>query len=124
MSPHLLAMCLLAVCAASTAQTPPPKAQSANQATWVCSAFYQPARSIWKRNVQVSYDGQRVSTVQIDGTPVYSFSISGTEILTAVDGERIQLDFANQTWTSDLRGLATAQGRCEPSREAVSPSPG
>ena len=54
--------------------------------------------------------------MQIDGVPVYTFNVQGTVILTALDNERIQIDTAAQTWTSDFRGLASAQGRCERAR--------
>lgn len=105
------------IVAAQTASKPATPASSAPtdaaQVTWTCSPFYLPARSIWKRTVDVAYDDKRVRAVRVDGAPVYSFSVNGTQILTAVDGERIQLDTAAQTWTSDLRGIATGQGRCE-----------
>ncbi len=124
--PYLLAagaLGLVASLAAQPASKPAaPAPTQARQVTWICSAFYLPARSIWKRTVDVAYDNQRIRAVQVDGTPVYSFSVNGTQILTAVDGERIQLDTAAQTWTSDLRDMVTAQGRCE--RTLTSGQPG
>ncbi|MDP2163378.1 MAG: hypothetical protein Q8K21_04020 [Hydrogenophaga sp.] len=81
--------------------------------TLVCEAVYLPARTTWTRTVAIGYDQQRVRSVQIDGVPVYTFAVRETVILTALDNERIQIDTARQTWTSDFRGLATAQGRCE-----------
>ena len=81
--------------------------------TLVCEAVYLPARTSWARTVVIGYDEQRVRSVQIDGVPVYTFAVRETVILTALDNERIQIDTASQTWTSDFRGLATAQGRCE-----------
>ncbi|MGB4115557.1 MAG: hypothetical protein WBK51_03310 [Polaromonas sp.] len=80
---------------------------------WTCQAFYLPARSIWQRTVAIDYDTEGVRTVAIDGVPVYSFSVIDTSVLTAIDGERIQFDATAQTWTSDLRGLVSSQGRCE-----------
>jgi FlaG/FlaF family flagellin (archaellin) len=82
-------------------------------ATLLCDAAYLPARTSWLRRVDIGYDRQHVRSVHIDGVPVYTFSIRGTVILTALDNERIQIDTASMTWTSDFRGLATAQGRCE-----------
>ena len=79
----------------------------------VCEAAYLPARSVWKRTVEIAYDQKRVQSVAIDGVPVYAFSVRGTLILTSMDNERIQVDTATQTWTSDFRGLATSQGHCE-----------
>ena len=81
--------------------------------TWVCEAVYMPARTPWARTVSIAYDQQRVRSVVIDGVPVYTFAIHETVILTSLDNERIQIDTASRTWTSDFRGLATAQGRCE-----------
>jgi len=81
--------------------------------TLVCEAVYLPARSPWTRTVDIAYDQQRVRTVQIDGVAVHTFAIAGTLILTSQDNERIRIDTAAQTWSSDFRGLATAQGRCE-----------
>ncbi|MDO9435609.1 hypothetical protein [Hydrogenophaga sp.] len=83
------------------------------QVTLLCEAAYQPARTTWTRTVRIGYDKKRVRSVLIDGVPVYSFSVQDTLIVTAVDNERIQIDTAAQTWTSDFRGQATAQGRCE-----------
>jgi hypothetical protein len=97
----------------SVAQAQPALPAPSGVVRWTCNAFYLPARSIWRRTVDVEYDASGVRTVQIDGVPVYTFSLQGKIILTAVDGERIQLDTHAQTWTSDLRGLVTSQGRCE-----------
>ena len=82
--------------------------------SWTCNAFYLPARSIWQRTVTIDFDGATVRSVLIDGVAVYAFSVNGTSVMTAVDGERIQFDVAALTWTSDLRGLVSATGRCTP----------
>jgi FlaG/FlaF family flagellin (archaellin) len=95
------------------AASPPVAAKGSRTATLQCEAVYLPARTTWPRRVDIGFDQQRVRTVHIDGVPVYTFSIRGTVIMTALDNERIQIDTASQTWTSDFRGLATAQGRCE-----------
>lgn len=79
----------------------------------LCEAVYQPARSTWARTVDITYDDQRVREVTIDGVPVYTFAVRGTRILTSQDNERIQIDTADESWTSDFRGLAQGQGRCE-----------
>ena len=79
----------------------------------VCEAVYLPARSVWVRTVSIEYDQKRVLSVAIDGLSVYSFNVRDTLILTALDNERIQIDTATQSWTSDFRGLASSQGRCE-----------
>ncbi len=78
-----------------------------------CEAVYLPARTTWTRLVSIGYDRKRVRTVHIDGVPVHTFTVRDTVILTSTDNERIQIDTATQTWTSDFRGTATSQGRCE-----------
>ncbi len=80
---------------------------------WLCEAVYLPARSAWLRTVRIAFDDQRVTGVAVDGQQTYTFAVRGNTILTSLDNERIELDLENQTWTSDFRGLATAQGRCE-----------
>jgi hypothetical protein len=98
----------LAVCSAAVAAPPKPA-----HVDLLCDAVYLPARSSWARSVRITFDDQRVQSVAIDGLPVYSFNVQGTMVLTALDNERIRIDLAQQTWSSDFRGLASAQGRCE-----------
>jgi hypothetical protein len=110
----LLAGCtVLASAQPAAAPTNTPPAASSQSTTLVCEAVYLPARSTWTRTVRIEHDQRRVRSVHIDGVPVYTFAVRQTVILTALDNERIQIDTASQTWTSDFRGLATAQGRCE-----------
>ena len=110
-----LAVCAGLGCGTLWAGGPPAasKPPAVSTATLLCEAVYQPARTAWSRRVDIGYDQKRVRSVHIDGVPVYTFTVSGTWILTALDNERIQIDTATQSWTSDFRGLATAQGRCE-----------
>ena len=79
----------------------------------VCEAAYLPARTVWKRTVEIHYDRLRIRSVAIDGVAVYAFSVHGTLILTSLDNERVQIDTDTQTWSSDFRGLAQSQGHCE-----------
>lgn len=79
----------------------------------LCEAVYLPARSTWLRTVRIAFEDRRVTGVAVDGLEAYAFVVRGNLILTALDNERIELDLANQTWTSDFRGVASAQGRCE-----------
>lgn len=116
MKPATALALVLGVClggAGLPLQAATPKAGAPVTVTLQCDAVYLPARTTWPRRVDIAYDQRRVRSVHIDGVPVYTFSIRGTLILTALDNERIQIDTASQTWTSDFRGLATAQGRCE-----------
>lgn len=114
-APIAVACMAAALWSAASAQNKPPAkpATQANEVTLVCEAVYMPARTTWTRTVSIGYDKKVVRSVQIDGVPVYAFAIQETVILTSIDNERIQIDTAAQTWSSDFRGLATAMGRCE-----------
>ncbi len=111
MRPAWLALGLAAMAAGPVAAQ-----DAAGEVTLVCEAAYLPARTTWTRTVHIGYDERRVHSVRIDGVPVHAFAVRETVILTALDNERIQVDTATRTWTSDFRGLATAQGRCERAR--------
>ncbi len=87
-------------------------AAASNVVSLTCNPFYLPARSIWPRKVAIEVDADGVRSVEIDGVAVYTFNVNGTVILTAVDGERIQIDIDALTWNSDLRGLVTGRGGC------------
>ena len=84
----------------------------AGEARLLCDAVYMPTRAVWQREVAIEYDDARIKTVRIDGLKVYTFEVNDTWIFTALDNERIQINAATLTWTSDFRGLASAQGRC------------
>ena len=107
-APRALAVAGALLAAASAVHAVAP-GKGANSVTLVCEAVYLPARSSWTRTVDIAYDQRRVRSVQIDGVAVYTFAIAGTLILTSQDNERIRIDTAAQTWSSDCRGLVTAQ---------------
>jgi hypothetical protein len=86
---------------------------STGQAAMLCDAVYMPAQTVWPRTVVIEYDQRRIKAVSIDGVKVYTFNVRETWILTSMDNERIQINTATLTWTSDFRGLALAQGRCD-----------
>lgn len=109
---HRLAVACCAAAAVATLAAGE-AAAAPQQVTLSCEASYLPARSTWVREVRFSLDEQRVRAVEIDGVPVYSFSVVGTVLLTALDNERIQLDTATLLWRSDFRGQARSEGRCE-----------
>lgn len=91
----------------------PRKTQTMQQVTLVCDVAYLPSRSTWVRTVQLTHDERALRSVLIDGVPVYTFAVRDTWVLTAQDNERIQLDTKAMAWSSDFRGLASGQGRCE-----------
>ena len=111
--PFILSLSLFASTGALAAEPAPLSGVGAlRTATWTCQAFYLPARGMWPRTVELQYDGAVVRTVLIDGIAAYTFTINGSTLMTAIDGERIQFDVAALTWTSDLRGLVSSSGRC------------
>ena len=81
-----------------------------------CAVSYMPARSTWVRQVQIEWDDKTVVALRVDGLTPHSFAIEADGLLTAIDNERIQIDLGQALWTSDFRGLATGQGRCETER--------
>lgn len=90
------------------------QAQAATQTvTLSCAVAYMPARSTWVREVQIEADKQTIRSLRIDGLTPYSFSVHPSGVSTAIDNERIQIDLTQAQWTSDFRGLASGQGRCE-----------
>jgi hypothetical protein len=97
---------------AAWAGGPPANAQPERRALR-CEPVYMPARSTWVREVELVGQEGRLSEVRIDGQKVYAFSVRDTTVLTAMDNERIEIDFGARTWRSDFRGLSSAQGRCE-----------
>lgn len=103
-----IGLALLAWLQIATAQ-----AIDGQQVRYRCEAVYLPARSTWVRSVEIEYDDRRIRVLRIDGVAVYSFSVDGTVIHTALDNERISLDTASGQWKSDFRGQAQGRGRCE-----------
>ncbi len=79
---------------------------------WVCEVVYQPTRHVWSRQVDLKHDDRRLIQVDIDGVPVYRFSVWEHWVLTSLDNERVRLDANTMTWSSDFRGVASGEGRC------------
>ena len=69
------------------------------------------------RQVLLRSQGGELQEVHIDGVRVYSFSVLGSVVLTALDNERIQLNLQDQRWSSDFRGVSQGQGLCETADE-------
>lgn len=100
----------LMVCAAAWAGRPLPQGRSLSLR---CEVAYLPARSTWVREVRLDWQGKALHQVVIDGVVAHSFSLHPGGLHTAIDNERIGLDWQQAQWQSDFRGLATGQGRCE-----------
>ncbi len=106
-------MCVLCVGAGLLGAAHGADAATTTTTDWVCEVAYQPARQVWPRAVRLTHDARRLLEVAIDGVPVYQFAVLDTLILTSLDNERVQIDVASRTWSSDFRGLAQGRGRCE-----------
>lgn len=78
-----------------------------------CAVVYMPQRSTWVREVRIDWDRKAVRRLRIDGVEPYGFSLLPGGVMTAVDNERIQIDWVTLQWQSDFRGQASGQGRCE-----------
>jgi hypothetical protein len=93
----------------------PLRAQAAVDDTvaWRCDVVYLPARSTWVRGLVMRVEDRRIAELRIDAQAVHTFAVEGTLLLTSMDNERIVIDVAEGTWTSDFRGLARGRGRCE-----------
>ena len=78
-----------------------------------CAVVYMPQRSTWVREVRIDWDHKAVRRLRIDGVEPYGFSLLPGGVMTAVDNERIQIDWVALQWKSDFRGQASGQGRCE-----------
>jgi hypothetical protein len=102
-----LALLVMALACAGQAQATP------QIVTLSCAVAYLPARSTWVREVQLGWDGDTLTSVRIDGLTPHSFSLDGASVATAIDNERIQIDLRQLRWSSDFRGLASGQGRCD-----------
>ncbi len=84
-----------------------------SKAVLQCEPVYMPSRTVWPRTVDITYDQRRVRAVSVDGQKVYTFQVHDTWIFTSQDNERIQINTATLAWTSNFRGLATGEGRCD-----------
>jgi len=78
-----------------------------------CAVVYMPQRSTWVREVRIDWDRKAVRRLRIDGVEPYGFSLLPGGVMTAIDNERIQIDWVALHWQSDFRGQASGQGRCE-----------
>ena len=113
---RVVVLAVLACGGVPLSQATAPVAVASQRLTLLCAVFYTPARSIWQREVVIEHDARQVLALRIDGQSPYTFAAHGPTLLTALDNERIQIDWAQGLWRSDFRGLAAGQGSCERKR--------
>ena len=99
-------------------------AASAQTVSLDCRVQYQKNGELGHRSVDLDYQKKTLTTVKIDGQPVYTFNLVGKTLVTSVDSERIQIEFTtNQTvWRSNLRDRDFGTGLCVKS-SPESPAP-
>jgi hypothetical protein len=81
-----------------------------------CRVLYEPARSLWVRELEIDYDSKAFQLLRIDGIQVHGFSVEGAQIITHLDNERIYLDLSEPSWKSQFREAAQGQGVCVKNR--------
>lgn len=77
-----------------------------------CRVLYEPARTLWVRELEIDYDRKAFQVLRIDGVRVYGFAVEGARIITHLDNERIYLDLSIPSWKSEFREAAQGQGVC------------
>lgn len=77
-----------------------------------CRVLYEPARTLWVRELEIDYDSKAFQVLRIDGVQAHGFSVDGASIITHLDNERIYLDLSVPSWKSQFREAAQGQGVC------------
>ena len=77
-----------------------------------CRVLYEPARTLWVRELEIDYDSKAFQVLRIDGVQAHGFSVDGASIITHLDNERIYLDLGVPSWKSQFREAAQGQGVC------------
>ena len=109
----LLALALsmgLSASAQTTASAKPGK--KLKTLSFSCRVLYEPARTLWVRELEIDYDSKAFQVLRIDGVQAHGFSVDGASIITHLDNERIYLDLSVPSWKSQFREAAQGQGVC------------
>lgn len=80
--------------------------------SYTCRVVYEPANSMWVRELEIDYDSKAFQVLRIDGVKAHGFSVDGASIITHLDNERIYLDLSVPSWKSQFREAAQGQGVC------------
>lgn len=113
---HLLALLALALsmglsASAQTAASAKP-GKKLKTLSFSCRVLYEPARTLWVRELEIDYDSKAFQVLRIDGVQAHGFSVDGASIITHLDNERIYLDLSVPSWKSQFREAAQGQGVC------------
>lgn len=109
-----LLVSLLALAWSASAQTTDrtSSAKKLKTLSFTCRVLYEPARTLWVRELEIDYDSTAFQVLRIDGVRVYGFAVDGAAIITHLDNERIYLDLSVPSWKSEFREAAQGQGVC------------
>jgi hypothetical protein len=79
-----------------------------------CRIQYKKEGDLSHRTVTLVYNKSKLIGVHIDAQPVYSFNVHSNHIVTSVDSERIQIEFAKDKtmWRSNFRDRDFGTGVC------------
>ena len=99
---------------AASAQTagPAKPAKKLKTLSVTCRVLYEPARTLWVRELEIDYDSKAFQVLRIDGVRVYGFAVDGAAVITHLDNERIYLDLSIPSWKSQFREAAQGEGVC------------
>ncbi len=95
----------------SAAAKPKPAVQSKTLA-FNCRVLYEPARTVWVRELALDYSKKTFTALRIDGIAVHGFSVDGAQLVTHLDNERIFIDLSAPSWRSQFRDQAQGEGAC------------
>jgi hypothetical protein len=108
----LVACIALGLCLGASAQTTAKPAKKLKTLSFTCRVVYEPANSMWVRELEIDYDSKAFQVLRIDGVQAHGFSVDGASIITHLDNERIYLDLSVPSWKSQFREAAQGQGVC------------
>ena len=94
------------------AQTPAKPVKKLKTLSFTCRVVYEPANSMWVRELEIDYDSKAFQVLRIDGVQAHGFSVDGAFLITHLDNERIYLDLSVPSWKSQFREAAQGQGVC------------
>jgi hypothetical protein len=110
---HILIACMsVALSIGAMAQTSAKPVKKLKTLSFTCRVVYEPANSMWVRELEIDYDSKAFQVLRIDGVQAHGFSVDGAFLITHLDNERIYLDLSVPSWKSQFREAAQGQGVC------------
>jgi hypothetical protein len=109
-----VAAALVTVASGAAAQNQPAAKSTPKLKTlsYTCRVVYEPANTMWVRELEIDYNSKAFQVVRIDGVQAHGFAVDGARVITHLDNERIHLDLSVPSWKSQFREAAQGQGVC------------